>query len=687
MVGSPKATMQKPEEEETHRKLFGQLPGQDCQYNFAYKLDYNTPVTLEHLKLTSVRTDRPISVVNQNTILCGVTEGVLVNTNNNGDFTVSVNNEEFQEFKAYLDSVLPPDISIRGYLKMEKFVNSGSIKVLLAPQECLISGRTHARTELRNSSANWVLISGNSTTYRCFAESCKAQKIDLESVNETLKNRLFKGSTNFGLISSFYNQTHETISEYILNKVKHDNAASLIKGTTYKWYYFNKTVHRWENYEKLTLEIMNVDGDIQKSYKQYVENLIAEGSSDKESLDSMKKLLSGLLKKLQTTGFVSAGLLPLLGRKLDLEWRSKDGNFEARLDQNPKLLGFTNGVYDFHRREFRPGKPDDFISKSTHNDYYTVDKYPAELCLELDNFLAKAFIDPNHRDYFLQEIALCLNGTQAQQRFFLLTGKGANGKSTIVRLLDMAMGDYSGEAKSSMFTQTMPPSNAVSPDIMALKAKRFVAVNEPNANDTLVMGTIKSMTGGDKQTARNLFENNQSFYLQASFFMLTNDVPRITATDFGTWRRIRLIQFNSQFMLHPNKNKPHQFPLDDEINSKMETWKGLFMSVLIARLVGGKTTRMPTEFAKIIKDLQYKNDIYKRFSDEYITLNPGEGQFVDVNSVFLTFSDWIKSMRLSKVINLDTFLHNITIRLGPPIEYKGKKGWEMKLKTVPFYHG
>jgi hypothetical protein len=46
-----------------------------------------------------------------------------------------------------------------------------------------------------------------------------------------------------------------------------------------------------------------------------------------------------------------------------------DKDFMAKLDRNPYLLCFNNGVIDFKQKVFRKGQPDDFLSKCTGIDY------------------------------------------------------------------------------------------------------------------------------------------------------------------------------------------------------------------------------------------------------------------------------------------------------------------------------
>ena len=49
-------------------------------------------------------------------------------------------------------------------------------------------------------------------------------------------------------------------------------------------------------------------------------------------------------------------------------------DFIEKMDQNPYLLGFKNGVVDFKEKCFRVGYPEDYITKSTKMDYIPKEK-------------------------------------------------------------------------------------------------------------------------------------------------------------------------------------------------------------------------------------------------------------------------------------------------------------------------
>lgn len=46
-----------------------------------------------------------------------------------------------------------------------------------------------------------------------------------------------------------------------------------------------------------------------------------------------------------------------------------DEKFESKLDVNPYLIGFDNGIYDINDMVFREGNPSDHVSLTTKYEY------------------------------------------------------------------------------------------------------------------------------------------------------------------------------------------------------------------------------------------------------------------------------------------------------------------------------
>ena len=102
-------------------------------------------------------------------------------------------------------------------------------------------------------------------------------------------------------------------------------------------------------------------------------------------------------------------------------------------------MGFKNGVMDFREKVFRQGKPDDYISMSTHINYVKLDKNDAqqqEIVNEITEFLHQLFPIEEEYEYMFDHLASTLIGNSVNQTFTMYTGEGRNGKSVLVSLME-----------------------------------------------------------------------------------------------------------------------------------------------------------------------------------------------------------------------------------------------------------
>jgi hypothetical protein len=180
-----------------------------------------------------------------------------------------------------------------------------------------------------------------------------------------------------------------------------------------------------------------------------------------------------------------------------------DENFEELLDCRPHLIGFKNGVYDMKMHIFREGMPDDYISLSTKRNYipYSIE-YPE--IADINDFFEKVFTNANVRNYVLDILACIIDGSIAQERFYIFTGQGSNGKSRLLDLIQKSVGDYYATLPIALLTQKRAASNSAQGEIERMKGRRFAVMQEPNENDKINVGYMKELSGNDRILTRGL---------------------------------------------------------------------------------------------------------------------------------------------------------------------------------------
>jgi P4 family phage/plasmid primase-like protien len=363
--------------------------------------------------------------------------------------------------------------------------------------------------------------------------------------------------------------------------------------------------------------------------------------------EGLKKALSNIRLKLKRTGFKESVMKEC--RELFL-----DEQLALKLDENKNLIAFENGVFDTQTLEFRDGKPEDYISFSTKITYDPERHYSTYACwAELDKFLRSILPNENVRRYFLRHLSTCLNGGNEAQKFHILTGSGSNGKSMLMNLMATAFGEYCCKAPISLLTQQRNKSAAAAPELVRMKGRRFVTMQEPDEQVPLNTGLMKELASCEKITARDLYAGSKQmidFDIQARFHLACNEKPKVNTTDGGTWRRLIVIDFPMKFVPEPKGDK--ELPIDESIVQKVvsEEWATCFMAYLIALYKEGNGWRKltpPTEVMAYTNEYKVESDILARFLQEYfrpIETPPGDlPDPVSWNTITSTFQDWKRS--------------------------------------------
>ena len=319
-----------------------------------------------------------------------------------------------------------------------------------------------------------------------------------------------------------------------------------------------------------------------------------------------------------------------------------DQDFLNKIDDNPKLLGFENGVIDFSTKTFRHGQPDDYISKSTGIDYVKLDKKKhAEHIGFIETFFSQLFPIKERRDYMWDHCASMLIGENKDQSFNIYNGVGRNGKSMLIKLLEYSLGSYKETVPISIITQKRNSVGSTSSEIVLLKGARLAVMQESSKGERLNEGVMKEITGGDPLQGRALYKDCITFIPQFKFVAMTNNLLNVGSNDDGTWRRICVVKFESKFCPKKEfeKGKPHQYEIDKSLSEKLKVWAPVFMSMLVERayITNGLVEKCDDVMASSGK-YRKSQDCFTQFAEDKIVT--AKGNFLTYEEVTQEFKSW-----------------------------------------------
>jgi len=213
------------------------------------------------------------------------------------------------------------------------------------------------------------------------------------------------------------------------------------------------------------------------------------------------------------------------------------------LDQLADLLCVENGTLVLGpKTEIRSHHRDDLLTRLAPVRYV-----PEAGCPVFDAFLEKILPDRDVREFIQRFFGYMMTGHTTEQVVLLLHGDGGNGKSSLLECLAKLLGDYAmGLPFRSLLHNDRGGGGDATPDIARLPGARFVRASEPETGSRLAESMIKTMTGGEAMTARNLNEPFFEFYPQFKLVLSFNPKPSIRGGDDGIWRRLLMVEFKGK---------------------------------------------------------------------------------------------------------------------------------------------
>jgi len=394
--------------------------------------------------------------------------------------------------------------------------------------------------------------------------------------------KIRKDTIDYFIEKCMDNKTDHSMALVLYNMYKGQYVCASIKHRT--WFEFEK--HKWVEVDSGTTLRQKISTELSGAFNLkiniYKEELTADGCGDDKKLILQGKIMA-LVNLAGKAGMVD-GKNKIMREAQELFY---DRDFMDKLDSNPYLLHFNNGVFDFTERCFRSGRSDDYISLTTGQDYIAFDAKNAEhvkKSKEITEFFEHVFVDKELRRYMWEHLASTLIGTNENETFNIYNGCGRNGKSKIVDFMSKVLGQLKGVVPISLVTRKRGESGKASPEIAALRGIRYAVMQEPSKNDKINEGQMKELTGGDTIQARALFKEPIEFKPQFKLVVCTNNLFEIESNDDGTWRRIRVCEFLSKFKKSPSEDtKDREFKgiHPTKLLAKFDGWVHVFTGMLI----------------------------------------------------------------------------------------------------------
>ena len=280
-----------------------------------------------------------------------------------------------------------------------------------------------------------------------------------------------------------------------------------------------------------------------------------------------------------------------------------------QLDADPWLLNLPNGTLELKTITLRPHDRADLITKLCPT------LYDADAECPLWRGMVATITDRNDvLQRFLRRLAgLWLTGSAREHILPVFHGDGANGKSTYLgALMHMLGGDYSMKAPPELLMVKRGETHST--ERADLFGMRLVVSSETEEGRRFAESLVKDLTGGERARARRMRENNFEFPQTWKIVVCTNHRPIVRGSDFGIWRRLKLVPFTVKI---PEANQDKDLPEKLKAESSgILNWCLIGLQEYLAEGLGE-----PAEVTAATAGYRAEMDVVQRFVDECCILS------------------------------------------------------------------
>lgn len=302
-------------------------------------------------------------------------------------------------------------------------------------------------------------------------------------------------------------------------------------------------------------------------------------------------------------------------------------------DRDPNLLNCKNGILDLQTFELRPHDPDYLLSKCTGCDYD-----PDARSSAWDNFISEIMQGNDAKIDYLQRImGYSLLGSNPEELFFIFLGTSTrNGKSTLLETVGAALGTYSAASNPDTIAAKNKDGSAPSSDLARLNGCRFLRMSEPRKGMILNVELLKSMTGGDRITARFLHENDQEFTPVFKLILNANHLPIVNDRTLFASDRVAVLTFDRHF-----EKAERDLTLKTKLSSKKNLSAVLNWCIEGLRKYREYGLIQPMEVQEATEAYAFKSDKIGNFISEVLIRDSRSN--ISAGAAYNLYKDWCLS--------------------------------------------
>ena len=391
--------------------------------------------------------------------------------------------------------------------------------------------------------------------------------------------------------------------------------------------------------EDLEKDIMNMSKKMKKDDKEKENKKYLMNMKDRaKDLDKLCVLFKDPGKKSKIMG-------EIITKKM-----IRDDFFIDKINKNPYLKHFKNGIYNMKYGEFLEGVPQDFITMST-NRVYRVSRISETKAW---NYLRKVFTNSEILDTTVLLAAISLVfGNFHKITVVAIGDDGDNSKSSFFKELAEVAGDYCGDLGNSFLTSPSPKLGAHCTELAELKDLPMALHGETGVGEKVNSKLLKTISsGGDKLSIRKAYGKKMEkftagtvIWTQSNFVLEFSDIREQVASN-----RIVYIPFTSKFSDNAPDDEVEQFKQRhfkkiDNFNEELRQMIDGFTAILFNRYAKYLAEGSKLVLPKIVlqKSAEYKERVDVMMQYMYAHIRKEDGNCFTLKEIYPHFKNFYES--------------------------------------------
>jgi len=249
-------------------------------------------------------------------------------------------------------------------------------------------------------------------------------------------------------------------------------------------------------------------------------------------------------------------------------------------------------------------------------------------------FLERVQPDPEVRAFLKRWCGYCLTGETMEHAFVFFWGTGQNGKSTFIDTIAGILADYGTVADIGTFIASNVERHPT--DMAKLHGPRLVTAQETERGRRWDETKIKTLTGGDKMTARRMRCDFFDFAPRFKLVIAGNYKPRLDGVDEAMRQRLLLVLWGIRI---PKQER------DRQLTKKLrKEWPAILRWMIEGCLEWQQTGLAPPKAVTAATDEYFEDqDTIKQWLDECIQDSP---KFTELNLLYSSWKQWCEARGL-----------------------------------------